>query len=67
MAILDEPKLSNATALNEHLDAFSFDEPASDDEAVALVLQNEQKARAFLATRLWLTEWRAAKAATYCR
>lgn len=60
--LLEQPLQPNAP-LNQHVDAFVFDgPPKNDDMAVALVVQNTKRAEAYLQTRLWMSEWRVAKA-----
>ena len=43
--------------------SFQFDgPPTKDDLAIALVVQNTKRAEAYLESRLWMSEWRVAKA-----
>lgn len=50
--------------LNQKLEAFSFDsgKVADQDLAVSLVVQDMQRSEKFVMGRLWVTEWRIAKA-----
>jgi hypothetical protein len=63
MSLIPEPQLSPNIPLNQpgQVEAFSFDAPANDEQALALVIQNFEKAEKYLTSRLWITEWRAAK------
>lgn len=63
MALLEQP-LNPQQPLNQApaIEKFQFDGPVTDNEtALALVLQNTQRSEKFIASRLWLSEWRIAK------
>ena len=60
--LLEQPLQPNAP-LNQHVESFVFDgPPIVVDTALALVVQNTKRAEAYLTTRLWMSEWRVAKA-----
>ena len=62
MALIEQPQNINAL-LSQHADSFLYDgPPTNDDIAVATVVQNTKRAEAYLETRLWMSEWRVAKA-----
>src|SRR5579863_10424287 len=53
-----------AQPLNQLIDDFSFDtgQIANDDTALAHVVQDMNRSERFVMARLWITEWRLAKA-----
>jgi hypothetical protein len=54
---------NTALPLNQHLDDFEFDgKVKSDATALALVIQDTERAEKYLMSRLWMSEWRVAKA-----
>lgn len=62
MALLPQPNSPNQP-LNQNTEAFEFKAPPNETEAaIALVVQNTRRAEMYLETRLWLSEWRVAKA-----
>lgn len=61
MALLPEPHNPNEQ-LHNLVDEFPFQGPPTDsDAAVALVIQDTERAEKFLETRLWVSEWRNCK------
>jgi len=60
--LLEQPLQPNVP-LNQRVEEFVFNGPPSDDDiALATVVQNTKRAEAYLTTRLWMSEWRVAKA-----
>lgn len=62
MTLIPQPN-NVAKRLNQELGDFSLKEGKvkSEDSAVALVIQDTQRAEKFITARLWMSEWRIAK------
>ena len=63
MAQLPIPDISNLP-LNQHIEDFSLDSsvPKTEDIALKLVLRNTHRAEDYVASRLWMSEWKVSRA-----